>query len=512
MAERALATAFVNIVPGTKDVEDYLKKGLGSDAEKAGTDAGGKLGTGLASGIKTAIAAAGALVALNGIKDFVGGLVSSAEEGQKVDSVLTNITNQMDLFGSKSGSVVKRLQDVATKQMKLTGIDDDAIKTAQSKLMTFSEVGKSADQMGGAFDRATQLTMDLSAAGFGSLDSASVMLGKALQDPIAGVTALSRVGVTLTEDQKAQIQGFMDVGDAASAQNVILQAVETQVGGTAAASATASEKLKAGWDDAMQGLGTSVLPLFNQFVDFLNKNVLPAVEAFADWAQKNPDMMTAISIVLGIVTAAIVLAAAAVWAFNIALYANPIGLIVAAIIIGIALVIAGIYLLVSNWDAVVASISKAWDWVTWQLGKLWTGFVNMFIDGINGLIGGFNDFLDILNAVTGQSWQIDLIGKMADPTQPMSTRDGKGTGGFSPDGNRVKLAAGGFVNRPTNALIGEAGPEVVTPLKDFERMMGLSSKRSAGAGKSGATFNIYEAVSAQATAMQVNRIQSFLAV
>lgn len=41
---------------------------------------------------------------------------------------------------------------------------------------------------------------------------------------------------------------------------------------------------------------------------------------------------------------------------------------------------------------------------------------------------------------------------------------------------RVKLAAGGYVDRPTNALIGEAGPEVVTPLKDFERMMGMSDR------------------------------------
>jgi len=47
------------------------------------------------------------------------------------------------------------------------------------------------------------------------------------------------------------------------------------------------------------------------------------------------------------------------------------------------------------------------------------------------------------------------------------------------------LADGGFVNRPTVALIGEAGPEVVTPLRDFERMMGIS-----GGGK---TINYYAA-------------------
>ena len=42
-----------------------------------------------------------------------------------------------------------------------------------------------------------------------------------------------------------------------------------------------------------------------------------------------------------------------------------------------------------------------------------------------------------------------------------------------------KMATGGFVNRPTQAIIGEAGPEVVYPLKDFERVMGLDGRGSA---------------------------------
>ncbi|CAB4152423.1 hypothetical protein UFOVP609_8 [uncultured Caudovirales phage] len=60
---------------------------------------------------------------------------------------------------------------------------------------------------------------------------------------------------------------------------------------------------------------------------------------------------------------------------------------------------------------------------------------------------------------------------------------------YTPAGISNKLramAAGGFVTKPTRALIGEAGPEVVTPLKDFERMMGLD-------GGSGKTINYYAA-------------------
>jgi hypothetical protein len=40
---------------------------------------------------------------------------------------------------------------------------------------------------------------------------------------------------------------------------------------------------------------------------------------------------------------------------------------------------------------------------------------------------------------------------------------------------KVKLAQGGIVTGPTNALIGEAGPEIVIPLDRFESMMGMGS-------------------------------------
>lgn len=51
----------------------------------------------------------------------------------------------------------------------------------------------------------------------------------------------------------------------------------------------------------------------------------------------------------------------------------------------------------------------------------------------------------------------------------------------------TRMATGGFVNGPTPALVGEAGPEVITPLKDFERMMGMDG------GKSGQIVNYYAA-------------------
>lgn len=277
MASR-IAEAYVQIVPTTSGIEGALTKQLGG----AGNNAGKEMGNGIVAGAKSFVGPLVAVFAVAGVANFTKDLVTSALEGQKVDATVSQIAKSMGLFGSQTDAVVKRVQDLATQQMRLTGVDDDVIKAGQAKLLTFREVAATAGTAGGAFDRATKASLDLAAAGFGSVESASVMLGKALNDPIAGVNALRRVGVQLTDEQKNQIESFMAVGDVASAQAVILGEVERQVGGVAAASATSVEKLKANWDDALQGIGTLLLPAFDAVVNGLNDFIIPALISFSE--------------------------------------------------------------------------------------------------------------------------------------------------------------------------------------------------------------------------------------
>lgn len=100
---------------------------------------------------------------------------------------------------------------------------------------TFKAVANQVGAGNDVFDRATKLSLDLAQLGFGSVESASVLLGKALNDPVKGLTALQRVGVALTDSQKEQVKAFVASGDTLGAQKIILQEVESQVGGAAAA-------------------------------------------------------------------------------------------------------------------------------------------------------------------------------------------------------------------------------------------------------------------------------------
>jgi hypothetical protein len=133
--------------------------------------------------------------------------------------------------------------------------------------------------MGGAFDRATQAAIDMAAAGFGSATSNATQLGKALNDPIKGITALNRAGIQFTEDQKALIQSLVDSGKVLEAQDMILAEIESQVGGTAAATATASSKMTIAFGAIQEELGKVLMPMLDRFSGWLVESV-PKVQKF----------------------------------------------------------------------------------------------------------------------------------------------------------------------------------------------------------------------------------------
>jgi hypothetical protein len=591
MAERALATAFVNIVPGTKDLESYLKGKLGTQVGAAGVGAGGAMATGTASGfgakIKGAfgpvLASMGAAFTVVGVVNFAKDMYQSAVAGQKVDAVLAQVTDSMGLFGDEQGKVVSRLQDYATEMMKRTGIDDDVIKSTQAQLMSFKDLASSADETGGMFDRATSIAADMAAVFGGDASGNAVKLGKALNDPVGGISSLSRVGVQFTEDQKAMITGMVEAGDVAGAQELIMKELETQVGGTAEASATAGEKMAARWDDAVQSLGTTLMPVFDAVTAYIADNLVPAFETAADnvklflgWFGDNQAwLIPVISGVAGalaglaVYTTALGVAAAiaaagglpaiitATWLWTAALLANPI----TWIILGIGLLIGALVFLAMNWEAVTAWVSEVWgQFTTWLssslsgiakgwndfwtgigqfVQKTWNGIVSWFTNGLSSFGNNWSKFWGTVGQVISTVWgnitkgiqtawtsivnwfggAFSSFGKFFDSFwKGLVDGVGKVFGGIVnfvkapmnaiidainsaikiinnmkikvPDwvpgiggqnwGFNIptipRLADGGFVTGPTMALIGEAGPEVVTPLKDFERMMGMNDR------------------------------------
>lgn len=215
---------------------------------------------------------AGAIAAaftVRAVVDFAKESISAAEAVQEANNRIGAIAESMSLFGAETEAVSNRLIEFAESKELQLGVDAELIKAGQAQLLTFKNLAETADETGGMFDRATVASADLAAAGFGSIDSASIMLGKALNDPIKGITALGRAGVQFTEEQKGLIKSLVDTGDIAKAQELILAEVETQVGGTAEATATASEKIALAFGNIKEEAGAALLPLFEQLAPVL---------------------------------------------------------------------------------------------------------------------------------------------------------------------------------------------------------------------------------------------------
>ena len=225
---------------------------------------------------------AGAMTLVAGVavfKDFI----AEARESRKVGNITANV---IKTTGGVAKVSSKQVGDLAMAISNKTGIDDEAIQSGSNLLLTFknvrNETGKGAD----IFNRATQAAVDLSAAGFGSITSTSKSLGKALNDPLKGLTALGKAGVTFTADQKKQIATLVKSGQTLKAQQIIMTEVESQIGGAAAAAADPMQKLGVIIDNQKEKIGTALLPVVDKLATWLGNKLPTAINTLTGWAGK----------------------------------------------------------------------------------------------------------------------------------------------------------------------------------------------------------------------------------
>lgn len=215
MAERALATAFVNLVPGTKDIDTYLKTKLGDDAGTAGDDAGKKMGTSMGgsftSTFKNIAGAVGLGLSVAGVVNFFkdsAASLATEQAGQK--QTAATIASTGNAAKVTAGQVESLAQTLESK----TATDADAIRSGENMLLTFTNIRNEAGKGNDVFNQATSTLVDFSRAMGTDPKDAAIQLGKALNDPVAGITALSRVGVQFTPQQKAVNKALVEGGDA----------------------------------------------------------------------------------------------------------------------------------------------------------------------------------------------------------------------------------------------------------------------------------------------------------
>lgn len=281
MAER------LEIIVTATDKASGILSGITKKLGGIGSLAKGALFGGLALGVGAAGAAFGALGAT---------LKSSFAEAAAAEEVTAQLQAVLKSTGGAAGVTEKQINNYANSMSQLTKYEDDAIVAAQSMLLTFTNVGS------GVFDDASTAILNVSAAMGTDLQGSAIQVGKALNDPIKGISALSRVGVTFTEDQKKMIEEMVKAGDVMGAQKMILAELNKEFGGSAtAAGATFNgqmEILKNTIGNVKEEIGMALMPVLRefaakylpvvlegikQFAQYTITTVIPAVAKLAEW-------------------------------------------------------------------------------------------------------------------------------------------------------------------------------------------------------------------------------------
>jgi hypothetical protein len=189
---------------------------------------------------------------------------SMYEEMSEAETVGAQLEAVLKSTGGSANVTKDQVVALSEAVGRKSALDDEAVASGANLLLTFTKVRNEAGQGNDVFSQAVGLTADLSRSFGKDLNGSAIMLGKALNDPIKGVTAMSRVGVQFTEDQKAQIETMVESGNVLGAQKLIMRELETQVGGSAEAYGRtlpgAVDRAKNAFNNLMEDLGGKLAP------------------------------------------------------------------------------------------------------------------------------------------------------------------------------------------------------------------------------------------------------------
>lgn len=433
----------IDIILRARDEASGVLNKIGREVGDLGGHAKKFLGDAVRGGAMVGAAGLAGLTAATGFA--IANINESQAATAQLDSVLKSTAGAAGLSRDA-------ILDQASALSKLTTFSDEAILSGQNLLLTFTNV------KGPVMQEATQTMLDMSQALGQDVKSSAIQLGKALNDPIQGITALSRVGVSFTDQQKSQIETLVASGRTMDAQRLILKELNTEFGGSATAAAQTFGGqlaiLKNQLGEVLEVVGLAIANALKPFVDWALKAVQAidwesvinttigavrqAKDTLVDFLQPIIDFVNKHSefFIAALKNAALAGAGLAIIGVVIAAITSPIApFIAAALLIGAA--IQGLIELFNQfkpqlmavWDGVQPAIMSIWEamqglWVAistqlWPaLQNLWNTVSPILLPALGALAivigvviyGAVKAFIEILGVViTVLSWVINAF-------------------------------------------------------------------------------------------------------
>lgn len=236
--------------------------------------------------------------ALSGVAAIGAGAVAAVREAMDAEKIQAQTEAVIKSTGGAAQLSADQVSALAEALSETAAVDDEVIQDGSNLLLTFKNIQDRVGEGNDIFSQANEVMVDMSRAMDQDMRTSALQLGKALNDPIAGMTALARVGVQFSEDQKKQIENFVEAGDVMSAQKIILQELTDEFGGSAKAYAKTTEGtlegLKVVWSNILENIGKKLLPFIKDAAKWLRNHADDIGDFFANWAAGIDDVVGAL--------------------------------------------------------------------------------------------------------------------------------------------------------------------------------------------------------------------------
>ena len=436
-------------------------------------------------------------------------LKKSTEEAAKLKTAEDQVKTGLESTGHAAGISFEQIEKVNDAIYHSSNYAKADLMNMQSLLVTFPGITQKT------YGQASQAIADMSARTGQDLKSTAIQVGKALQDPILGVTALRRVGVNMNEEQQKVIKNLVDNGKTAEAQQLILNELTNEFGGSAKSAFDATplsnyhkrmEAVQEAFGNMILKIETKLEPVFDKVSSF----ILDLVTKIQIHGSEIVDTLKTVGGVLAIVGTGILtykgimlgliavqkmqalwngiqlisinvlgdgfltanvfqkIFAAGQWLVNAALSANPIGIVIGAL----AFLGTGFYLAWQKLGWFRGGMMAAWETVK-GFGNLIKEYV---VDRIKGFLSGLGGLAKALGELfsgdfkkawaTAKQAGADLIGVEATKNAINNAKDaGNKIGSAYQEGvrqvadkNKAKQIESQTKSQ-LNALTGDNSPE-----------------------------------------------------
>jgi hypothetical protein len=375
MAKSRIAEAYVQVIPTTSGIASALD----SEMTMLGTGAANKFSGGFKGSIGKIAGVVGGVLALDAIMDWGKKSVDSLA---RIETISAQTASALHATGAEAWTTSGHIDSLAASLENATATEAESIAEGANLLLTFKNIQNGVGEGNDVFDQTTKAMVDMARAMGTDASGGAIQLGKALNDPTNGISALTRVGVTFSDEQKTMIESLQASGDMMGAQKIILAELNSEFGGSGQAYAETYAGKVDLLNHSMGTLGESVFA-----------SVMPALEGLIDVAKpvfdflaENPVIIQILAGVMGFLALAFIGVTVATWAMNTALLANPITWIVLAIVAAVALLIAIVVTIVTYWDEIVKWLSDVFGPAIQAIGDffvwLWEDILKPIVDAI----------------------------------------------------------------------------------------------------------------------------------